>query len=299
MQEKQNTSKSLQHTATIASVSSQKDIAPKKSMQFTAVLLAGARKPNDPVAAIFGKTYKALVPLVGRPMISYALEALKKAESIGKIIIVFDGQENLLNESELLKTELQNGDIEIISPAESICASIKKVLFETNSEWPFLVTTADHALLQAHIVDQFCKDASLHEGMSVGFVEKKCIEEVHPTSKRTYIPFKDTKLSGANLFSFMTKDVGDLLDFWVAFESKRKTPWRLFQAFGFFNLVSLMLRQYDVKSAFERASKRLGVSAHAITIPHAEAAIDVDSPQDYMQVTKILEERAATRSIIT
>ena len=260
-------------------------------VKYTAVLLAGARKANDPVAAIFGKTYKALVPLVGKPMISYALRALKEAKTIGKIVIVFDGEEDLLNESEHLKAELQSDEIIIISPAESICASIKKALLETNSEWPFLVTTADHALLQAHIVEQFCKDASFNQGMSVGFVEKTCIEEVHPTSKRTYIPFKDTKLSGANLFAFMSKDVINIFDFWVAFENKRKTPWRLFQAFGFINLIGLMLRQFDVKNAFRRASKMLGVTAHAVTIPHAEAAIDVDSPQDYMQVTKILEER--------
>jgi hypothetical protein len=53
-----------------------------------------------------------------------------------------------------------------------------------------------------------------------------------------------------------------------------------------------MLRQFTVIDAFKRASKVLGAEGVAIKLPYAEAAIDVDSPRDYMQVTKILESRS-------
>ncbi|WP_262695158.1 nucleotidyltransferase family protein [Kordiimonas aquimaris] len=262
-----------------------------KNVRFTAILLAGSRSTNDSVASIFGKTYKALVPLVGRPMIAYALDALKRSSFINDIIIVFDGKDELLNENNDLKAALSDDRISIIGPASSICASVKKAIDQPTSKWPFLVTTADHALLKPEIVDKFCDQVSKIDGLSVGFVEKQSIVAMHPSSKRTYLPFKNASLSGANLFGFTDKEAVNVLDFWVAFESKRKTPWRLFQAFGFINLIGLMLRRFDVKSAFRRASMVLNVNAHAVILEDAEAAIDVDTPKDYMQVTSILEMR--------
>lgn len=258
---------------------------------FTAIILAGARNENCPVASPFGMKYKALVPLLDRPMIAYALDALRASPMIKDIIIVFDGEDALYNANAALTKELEDGNVRVVSTASSICNSIIKTIEETGQTWPYLVTTADHALLTSDVVDHFCEAVRDIEGMCAAFVSQKNIEAMHPNSKRTYLPFKDAKLSGANLFSFNNQDSVKVLDFWRTVENERKSPWKLFKAFGFFNLVGLMLRRFDVKTAFERASKVLGVRAVAIQLPFAEAAIDVDKQSDYEQVAKILEDR--------
>jgi len=262
------------------------------SVKFTAIVLAGKRNDNDPVASIFGHKYKALVPLVGRPMIAYAVDALRASSSVGDIHVVFDGEEELFASCSKLKDELDAANVKVVATAKSICQSIIKAIEETGSQFPYLVTTADHALLIPEVVDYFCAEAEHLQGFGAGFVEEKYIKAMHPESKRTYLPFKDTKLSGANLFAVMSQDSVKVLEFWKNVENERKSPWKLFKAFGFFNLVGLMLRRYTVKNAFKRASKVLGVEGVAIKLPYAEAAIDVDSPRDYMQVTKILESRS-------
>lgn len=259
--------------------------------KFTAIILAGKRSGNDPVASIFGLEYKALVPLVGRPMIAYAVDALRASSSVGDIHVVFDGEDELFASCGNLKKELDAANVKVVATAKSICESIIKAIEETGSQFPYLVTTADHALLIPEVVDYFCQEAETLRGMGVGFVEEKYIKAMHPESKRTYLPFRDTKLSGANLFAFMSPDSVKVLEFWKNVENERKRPWKLFKAFGFINLVGLMLRQLTVKGAFKRASKVLDVEAVAVRLPYAEAAIDVDSPRDYMQVTKILEDR--------
>lgn len=258
---------------------------------FTAIILAGKRSDTDPVASIFGHKYKALVPLAGRPMIAYALDALRASKSVGDIHIVFDGEDELFGTCGKLKTELDSAGVKVVATAKSICESVIKAIEETGGQFPYLVTTADHALLLPEVVDYFCNEAADLKGLGAGFVEEKYIKAMHPDSKRTYLPFRDTKLSGANLFAFMTPESVKVLEFWKNVESERKRPWKLFKAFGFFNLVGLMLRQLSVKGAFRRASKVLGVETVAVNLPFAEAAIDVDSPRDYMQVTKILEQR--------
>ncbi len=265
---------------------------PGSSVEFTAIVLAGKRNENDPVASIFGHKYKALVPLMGRPMIAYAVDALRASSSVGDIHVVFDGEEELFASCSKLKDELDAANVKVVATAKSICQSIIKAIEETGSQFPYLVTTADHALLIPEVVDYFCAQAEHLKGFGAGFVEEKFIKAMHPESKRTYLPFKDTRLSGANLFAVMSQDSVKVLEFWKSVENERKSPWKLFKAFGFFNLVGLMLRQYSVKSAFRRASRVVGVEAVAIKLPYAEAAIDVDSPRDYMQVTKILESRS-------
>ncbi len=261
------------------------------STKFTAIILAGKRSGNDPVASIFGLEYKALVPLVGRPMIAYAVDALRASSSVGDIHVVFDGEDELFASCGNLKKELDAANVKVVATAKSICESIIKAIEETGNQFPYLVTTADHALLIPEVVDYFCQKAETLRGMGVGFVEEQYIKAMHPESKRTYLPFRDTKLSGANLFAFMSPGSVKVLEFWKSVENERKRPWKLFKAFGFINLVGLMLRQFTVKGAFKRASKVLDVEAVAVRLPYAEAAIDVDSPRDYMQVTKILEDR--------
>lgn len=261
-------------------------------VKFTAIVLAGKRNDNDPVASIFGHKYKALVPLMGRPMIAYAVDALRESPSVGDIHVVFDGQDELFASCSKLKDELDAANVKVVATAKSICQSIIKAIEETGSHFPYLVTTADHALLIPEVVDYFCAEAQHLQGFGAGFVEEKYIKAMHPESKRTYLPFKDTKLSGANLFAVMSQDSVKILEFWKNVENERKSPFKLFKAFGFINLVGLMLRRFTVKEAFNRASKVLGAEGVAIKLPYAEAAIDVDSPRDYMQVTKILESRA-------
>lgn len=284
----------LDVTSSISSVPSRaaSPVTLGSKQTYTAIILAGKRNGNDPVASIFGHKYKALVPLVGRPMIAYAVDALRAANSVGDIHVVFDGEEELFASCAKLKTELDAANVKVVATATSICESIVKAIHETGNQFPYLVTTADHALLIPEVVDYFCERAEKLLDFGVGFVEEKHIKAMHPESKRTYLPFQDTKLSGANLFAFNTPNSVKVLEFWKSVENERKRPWKLFKAFGFTNLVGLMLRRFSVKSAFERASRVLGVDAEAVKLPYAEAAIDVDSARDYMQVTKILENRA-------
>ncbi|GMQ81608.1 MAG: hypothetical protein BMS9Abin05_1040 [Rhodothermia bacterium] len=58
--------------------------------------------------------------------------------------------------------------------------------------------------------------------------------------------------------------------------------------------VQYLLRSLSLKAAFKKASAVLGVSIHAVKMPFAEAAVDVDRVSDLELVLAILEERAAS-----
>ncbi|WP_262691647.1 nucleotidyltransferase family protein [Kordiimonas aestuarii] len=269
----------------------QHDSLNRHRRDFTAIVLAGTRRADDPVAALIGGQFKALVPICGEPMVSRVVKALAKSGSVKRIVVVFDEPELLFDACPALQAEAGEVVIEVLPCAETICCSVASTIEAAKAEWPYLVTTADHALLTPTMVDKFCSDARMQTGLAVGFVERSYLEAAHPGSKRTYLPFKETQLSGANLFAFMSEEALPVLDFWRSIEQKRKKPWTLFKAFGYRNLFGLLFKRFTVDQAFERASIVLGVNASAVRLPFAEAAIDVDTALDFEQVSRILELR--------
>jgi hypothetical protein len=71
----------------------------------------------------------------------------------------------------------------------------------------------------------------------------------------------------------------------------RKQPWRLVAGFGPVALLRFAFGQLTVESAFELASRKLGITAKPILLPYASAAIDVDKPEDLELADKILKAR--------
>jgi GTP:adenosylcobinamide-phosphate guanylyltransferase len=259
---------------------------------YTAVVLAGSRSSHDPVASLFGGHYKALVPVVGRPMVARVVQSLMESATIDSIAIVFDDENALTEACPEFLSEPYSSKISVHPCGKTICGSVERVIDATGSQWPYLITTADHALLTPEMVDDFGEMARIDSDVAIGMVEKKHIVAMHPSSKRTYLPFRDTKLSGANLFAFTGPSAVKAIRFWKKIEQERKKPWKLFAAFGVTNLIGLSLKLFTVEKAFAKASKKLGAKAKAVLLPYAEAAIDVDKPKDYTQVTEILEQRA-------
>ena len=48
-----------------------------------ALILAGSRGPDDPIAKLAGVPHKALAPIAGRPMLAYVLEAVRAVPLVG------------------------------------------------------------------------------------------------------------------------------------------------------------------------------------------------------------------------
>jgi len=260
---------------------------------FTAVILAGSRNIHDKVASLFGAHFKALVSIDGKPMVLHPLGALMASNSVKRIVIIFDDEDQLYERCPELEALSKQIDITVVPCRPTICGSVLQALEETDCTWPYLLTTADHALLTANMVDYFCDNALDQSDLAVGLVERSVIEESHPTTKRTYLAFRDTQLSGANLFAFMGEEAMNGIRLWKSIEQERKKPWKLFAAFGLVSFFGFLTKRFTVAEAFERASKRIGARARVVKLPFAEAAIDVDSPKDYAHVSSILESRAS------
>ena len=102
-----------------------------------------------------------------------------------------------------------------------------------------------------------------------------------PETKRTAIKFKDSAYSGCNLFAFMSPRAHSAAAFWRRIEQQRKKPLQMMRILGLWTVVRHLTGRLSLNDGLERLSKRLGIRAGAVILPFPEAAVDVDTIEDW------------------
>ena len=250
------------------------------------LILAGQREGVvDPLCAEAGIERKALLPLNGVPMIDYVLRALRTSTVAQSFYVSgFDAS----YDADLLQSPSKPG------PAGSAMAAI-----DAGITTPLLITTADHPLLTADMVDMFIVNAhKTGADLCVGLAEQGVIKPAYPDVKRTYLKFSDIAVSGCNLF-YLANDKGiEAIRFWQQAQNDRKKPWKLAWRLGLGGLLKYVFGRLSLDDAFSQVSKTLGIVARPVLIPIAEAAIDVDKPSDKVLVEAILSRRNDAKSAL-
>lgn len=259
-----------------------------------ALVLAGSRGATDPVASARGMPHKALVPVLGTPMLLRVVQTLLSSGAIKHVILCLDQALKDYGLGPELDALIADGTIEIAEPKPSPSASVAHVadrLQQVDKAWPLLVTTADHPLLTTSMVQHFADNAPKDADLAVGLASASVIQRDYPDAVRTFYKFAGQGYSGCNLFMLESPKARRLVTFWQDMERHRKRPWRLVAAVGPMALLRFLLGRLTIEAAFDHLSSRIGAKAAPIIMPFAEAAIDVDKPGDLALAEGILQAR--------
>jgi GTP:adenosylcobinamide-phosphate guanylyltransferase len=257
--------------------------------QYAALILAGSRGADDPVARHAGQTHKALVPVAGVPMLLRVMRTLRQAPSIGRLVVCID-RPTFVQLNETFAADL-GPDVAVIEPGATPSASVRLAVEELADALPLLVTTADNALLSPPMVEHFCAAAPTDADLVVALATETTIRRAYPDSIRTYYRFGGEGYSGCNLFLARTPAVMKIAAFWSELERHRKRPWRLIAAIGPLTLLRFLLGMLDLEAAMRRLSAIVGATVRAVEMPFAEAAMDVDKPADLALAEAIIGRR--------
>jgi GTP:adenosylcobinamide-phosphate guanylyltransferase len=258
---------------------------------FTALVLAGSRGPDDPVAMAAGVAYKCLARVAGVPMAVRVVEALAASPEIDRIAVALQDPA-LVDQLPALPPLIATGRCSLLPTAATPSLSVQRALDEVADPLPLLVTTGDHPLLTPEIVAHFCAAArGTGADLVAGLTPASAIKAAYPDAQRTYLRFREERYSGANLFAVLQPDGRRAVAFWRRVEQERKRPWRLVRAFGWRPLAAYLLGRLSLDAALARASKVIGARIAAVVLPQPEAAIDVDKPADLELVETILARR--------
>lgn len=259
--------------------------------RFTALILAADRGPDDPVARAAGVSCKCLTPVSGRPMVFHVLSSLDASQEVNLKILCGPPQ-SILDQEADLRDLVATGKVKWFVNQATPSSSAYHVLQTLPDEVPVLLTTADHALLTTRMVDHFCGEAKA-TGCDVvmGIARHEVVLKAYPQTRRTATRLEDGAYCGCNLFAFLTPRARQAADFWRQVEAQRKSPLRVIKVLGWTAVSRYLMGRLSLAGALERVSRRLGFKAGVVIMPFAEAAVDVDSVEDWKLVERIMEQR--------
>jgi CTP:molybdopterin cytidylyltransferase MocA len=250
------------------------------------LVLAAGRGPDDPMAKAYRATHKCLIEIGGEAMLKRVIRTLLSSPEIASITVSIES-EKLMDDAlgPLAKR------VGFLASRESAARSALDALPEGTS-FPWLITTGDHPLLTLEML-QFFLAAAAKSGadLCAGLARAETILARFPDARRTYLKFGPDRVSGCNLFALTSPSARKALGFWHDLERVRKRPWRLIGAFGPVALLRFFTGTLTLDSAFALASRRLDIIARPVLMPFAEAAVDVDKPEDKELAEKILAAR--------
>lgn len=251
----------------------------------TAVVLAGSRPGVDPFAQSYGTDLKALIPVGGKPMVVRPVEALLASPQVDRVRV-------LAQQADRIRAVLPSDPrVEVDASDDTIAATLESMCVDPATQWPILVTTADHALLTPEMVGDFLGKTQGSD-IAIGLVTQDLLLKRLPQTKRTWLKFRGGAYSGANLFLLGSPKVRSTLQLWRSNEQNRKKAWRMLLTLGLTGFLGAILRLRTLQQTLDRVGYKLGLTIKAVEMADPLAAVDVDKPADHELVTAILEGRA-------
>jgi GTP:adenosylcobinamide-phosphate guanylyltransferase len=254
---------------------------------FTAIILAADREMHNPVAAAAGVRCKSMAPVNGTPMLFRVIEALASSGHVSNQILCGPPQ-SIMDQEPALKEYVTSGRVGWKENQATPSLSAFHAMASLPVEVPLLLTTSDHALLSPRIVDHFCREACKAElDVAAAVVRHEIVTAAYPHTRRTAYKFRDGAYCSCNLFAFMTPRSRQVPNFWRRVEQQRKNPLRVINILGWMTVFRYLLRDLTLAEVLDRLSRKLGCTAGVVVLPYPEAAIDVDSAEDWRYVQQI------------
>jgi GTP:adenosylcobinamide-phosphate guanylyltransferase len=261
-------------------------------MRFNAIVLAGDRGLADPVATAAGVPAKCLTPIGGSPMVVRVVCALEQSGRVDTVVLCGPTDE-ALQLSPALRRMVSEGRIRWMPPQATPAKSAAAALAALPLDQPALLTTGDHALLRPDMVRHFLDRATALGGdVAVALAPYELVQRAHPRTRRTVLKFSDGHYCGCNLFAFLSPRGRTMARLWQQVEAHRKKPSRVVGLVGWSAVALYALRLLSLAGALRRLSRLADVQAGVVTMPFAEAAIDVDTVADLELVRAIVARTA-------
>jgi GTP:adenosylcobinamide-phosphate guanylyltransferase len=260
-----------------------------------ALILAGGRLGADLETVAEGATNRALIPLAGRPMLEYVLDAVRAGMADfggGRVLVAGDG------------VLVPAGCVSVPGGESMVDTLLNGAAALGPYETRMLVVTADAPFLTGAAVGDFlARAAALGPGVQFAYaiVEAARCRARFPEMKRTTLRVAEGEYTGGCLALL---DPGFLLakeNVLRAAYANRKSVPALARMLGP-SLIGRLLLSRAFPGALpipvlERAVGRLlgGAEARAVVSPHPEVGADVDKAEDVRIARRLLEEEAAAR----
>lgn len=245
-----------------------------------AVVLAGssndgALKECSPVP------YEALIPVGPRAMVEYVVEALLNARQIRRVLVIGPVAE--------LTPLLAGERVSIAGSAGGIMENVGAGLNRLSGEKRVLLVTSDIPMLTPRAVDDFLDLCGAMSGdIYYPVIPKREVESKFPSTRRTYVNFKEGVFTGGNLFLMNPAAYKKCVENGQKIFNLRKSPLGLCHLLGLGFVIKFLTRSLTLRGAEEKVSQLLGIRGKVVVSEYPEVGVDVDKPGDLELVLKTM-----------
>jgi molybdopterin-guanine dinucleotide biosynthesis protein A len=234
-----------------------------------AVILAGGDgEVIDPACR-----FKGLVPVAGKPLVEWVVDAFREATLINHIAVVMPTAENLGSWVDRVD-KLVVSDREFMDNVLAGAASFRE-------DRPILVATGDIPMLTGEAIDTL-----VSEGLATGadfvypLIPRAEIEAAYPGSARTYFKLKTGEFTGGNAMLVNPRLLPHARDVGQQLFQDRKNAIKLVRTAGFGFVVKFVLGRLVPEDLSGKIQDILGGTGAAVVIHHPSIGMDVDKPAD-------------------
>jgi len=254
------------------------------------LVLAGDRRPGDPLVTQFNVAGKALVPLAGLALLERVLNVVNAWPQTRRVVLVAPSIPDY--QTIVDRVGFQPGQLVCVEPEPSLYGSVKKALSVPDC-WTDsgLLVSADHGLLQADWLTQVAGSLDCETDLVVAMAKWSAVMTAYPGNRRTCYRFSDQSLCGGNLFAFRLPGLSRVLARWHQVEQERKRPWRMLSILGVGPLIRYLAGRLSSHEAFDALSRIVDAKVRPKIVDDPAIAVDVDGLEDLALAESILAER--------
>lgn len=255
----------------------------------TLVLAGGIPTPEEPLYAFTQGEAKALLPLAGKPMLRWVLDALDDAPSVGRIVIVGLEEQAFITSSKVVAHVPNHGSL-----FKNGVVGLEKLRELGDITPQVIMCSGDIPLINAEMVEwgiAQCTDLSVD--LYHFDIPRAIMETRFPDSRRTFIHFADEDLAGGDFHIIAPDVVHRHATLWDDLINNRKNALKQALRLGPLFFIKLALHRLRVEELERRAARGFGIHVRVIRSEYAELGMDVDKPRQLELCRHELEARNA------
>lgn len=251
------------------------------------ITAGGTLNPDDPLFQRTGVEKKALIPLLGRPMVSWVLDALRDSGLVNNIVIVGLEPGDLNAKDDQLHFVGRVGGL-----LDNIFAAFYRLQEINPAAKKLLLVSSDIPLITPEIIRNFVKACGSSEtDIFYAVVSEKTMEASFPNSRRTFVPFKGGRYAGGDILLVDVAAAAGNIDLVRSLTDSRKNFLKQARLIGFGFILKFLLRMMTVQEAGKQAAQRGNLNGQVIDTEFAELAMDVDKLHQYEMIAGYLQQR--------
>jgi len=236
-------------------------------VMYNCAVMAGGGKDSLKLFNV-SATSKGAIPISGKPMVEYVIEALRSAKSIDKILYVGD--------IEILSSIKVRVDYSI-SDAGELFLNLMNALEFFKGESQILIVTSDIPLIKGYMIDVFLSRCDRSAIFCYSFVRREDSEKLFPKAHRTYVKLKEGSFTGGNIMLVNPTFILRNRELIRGIVSNRKNPFNLAKLIGWNIILRYIMGNLDIPTLEAKSSKILGGKTQAVLMEYPEIGFDVDN----------------------